>query len=215
MGWFVLNGIFWLHWQRHSRNWVEWNIEGALPENAIRITIEKGRAMTKESLKLKVLKFENSVCWHICNSRICCTFRRGQADRWNFHKHKSYPQPDAHPYGWTAFEQYKTEISDIDAIAVNAGPGSFTGVRIGVAAVKGLAFANNIPCVSVSTLESMAYNFLSTDCIVCAVMDARCSQVYNALFEIKNGVVTRLCDDRALSLNDLKTNCCLLTEESL
>ncbi len=108
----------------------------------------------------------------------------------------------------------KTEISDIDAIAVNAGPGSFTGVRIGVAAVKGLAFANNIPCVSVSTLESMAYNFLSTDCIVCAVMDARCSQVYNALFEIKNGVVTRLCDDRALSLDDLKTNCCLLTEES-
>lgn len=53
----------------------------------------------------------------------------------------------------------KTEISDIDAIAVNAGPGSFTGVRIGVAAVKGLVFANNIPCVSVSTLESMAYNF--------------------------------------------------------
>ena len=98
----------------------------------------------------------------------------------------------------------KTEISDIDAIAVNAGPGSFTGVRIGVAAVKGLAFANNIPCVSVSTLESMAYNFLSTDCIVCAVMDARCSQVYNALFEIKNGVVTRLCDDRALSLDELK-----------
>ena len=97
----------------------------------------------------------------------------------------------------------KTEISDIDAIAVNAGPGSFTGVRIGVAAVKGHAFANNIPCVSVSTLESMAYNFLSTDCIVCAVMDARCSQVYNALFEIKNGVVTRLCDDRALSLDDL------------
>ena len=89
----------------------------------------------------------------------------------------------------------KTEISDIDAIAVNAGPGSFTGVRIGVAAVKGLAFANNIPCVSVSTLESMAYNFLSTDCIVCAVMDARCSQVYNALFEIKNGVVTRFCNE--------------------
>ena len=54
----------------------------------------------------------------------------------------------------------KTEISDIGAIAVNAGPGSFTGVRIGVAAVKGLAFANDIPCVSVSTLESMAYNFL-------------------------------------------------------
>ena len=108
------------------------------------------------------------------------------------HKHKSYPQSDAHPMVEQLLNNTKTEISDIGAIAVNAGPGSFTGVRIGVAAVKGLAFANDIPCVSVSTLESMAYNFLSTDCIVCAVMDARCSQVYNALFEIKNGVVTRL-----------------------
>ena len=95
-------------------------------------------------------------------------------------------------------------MEDIGLFAVANGPGSFTGLRIGISAVKGLAFANNIPCVSVSTLESMAYNFLSTDCIVCAVMDARCSQVYNALFEIKNGVVTRLCDDRALSLDDLK-----------
>lgn len=98
----------------------------------------------------------------------------------------------------------KTDISDIDAIAVNAGPGSFTGVRIGVAAVKGLAFANDIPCVSVSTLHSMAYNFISSNCIVCAVMDARCSQVYNALFKIESGKITRLCDDRALSLENLK-----------
>ncbi len=94
-------------------------------------------------------------------------------------------------------------IDDVDAIAVNAGPGSFTGVRIGVAAAKGLAFPKNLPCVSISTLESMAYNLLGTDCVVCAVMDARCSQVYNAMFRIKGETVERLTDDRALSLSDL------------
>lgn len=95
-------------------------------------------------------------------------------------------------------------VNDINAVAVNAGPGSFTGVRIGVAAVKGIAFPKNLPCVSVSTLESMAYNMLGNDCIVCSVMDARCSQVYNALFRVKGCTVTRMTDDRALSLTDLK-----------
>ena len=98
----------------------------------------------------------------------------------------------------------ETKAEELSAIAVNAGPGSFTGVRIGVAAVKGLAFARGIPCVSVSTLESMAYNCLGGDCVVCAVMDARCSQVYNALFRVKGSRIERLCDDRALSLTDLR-----------
>lgn len=93
--------------------------------------------------------------------------------------------------------------SELGAIAVNAGPGSFTGVRIGIATVKGLAFANNTPCISVSTLESIAYNFIDKNCIVCAVMDARRMQFYNALFKVENGTVERLCDDRAISLNDL------------
>lgn len=97
-----------------------------------------------------------------------------------------------------------TEPDEIDYFAVNAGPGSFTGVRIGVAAVKGMAFKNNTTCVSVSTLESMAYNMLGNDCIVCAVMDARCSQVYNALFKVSGDNIERLCDDRALALSDLK-----------
>ncbi|MBQ6825456.1 MAG: tRNA (adenosine(37)-N6)-threonylcarbamoyltransferase complex dimerization subunit type 1 TsaB [Clostridia bacterium] len=95
------------------------------------------------------------------------------------------------------------KLSDIDGFAVSAGPGSFTGIRIGISAIKGLAQAKKIPCVSVSTLEAIAYNFIDTDCIVCAVMDARCNQVYNALFKIKNGKIERLCPDRALMCEEL------------
>ncbi|MEE1239351.1 MAG: tRNA (adenosine(37)-N6)-threonylcarbamoyltransferase complex dimerization subunit type 1 TsaB [Acutalibacteraceae bacterium] len=95
------------------------------------------------------------------------------------------------------------KFDDIEGIAVNCGPGSFTGIRIGIAAAKGLAAPKNLPCAAVSTLYSMAYNFVDTDCIICAVMDARCNQVYNAIFDIKNGKITRLCEDRAILCEDL------------
>lgn len=94
-------------------------------------------------------------------------------------------------------------ISDIGGLAISNGPGSFTGVRIGISAIKGLAAPKNLPCVAVSTLRAMAENYSDTNCILCAVMDARCNQVYNALFEIENGVITRLCEDRALLCDEL------------
>lgn len=96
------------------------------------------------------------------------------------------------------------KFDDIEGIAIANGPGSFTGIRIGIAAAKGLSAAKNISLVGVSTLLSMAYNFTTLDCIVCAVMDARCNQFYNALFEISGGSVTRLCDDRAILCEDLE-----------
>ena len=95
------------------------------------------------------------------------------------------------------------ELKDIDLLAVNSGPGSFTGIRIGVAAVKGIAFALGKPCVGVSTLHSLAYNLSGHRCIACAVMDARCNQFYNALFEINGEQINRLTPDRAISAAEL------------
>ena len=92
---------------------------------------------------------------------------------------------------------------DVEAVAVAAGPGSFTGVRIGVAAAKGFAWGGEIPCYGVSTLEAMARSLGLWQGVVCCAMDARRSQVYNALFRAQEGNLTRLTEDRAISLEDL------------
>lgn len=99
----------------------------------------------------------------------------------------------------------KCTMQEVDAFAVSAGPGSFTGVRIGVAAVKGMAFAGDKPCVAVSTLEAMAQPLSFTNGLICAAMDARCNQVYNALFRSDGRTVERLCPDRALLLEELNS----------
>ena len=94
-------------------------------------------------------------------------------------------------------------ISQLDAVAVANGPGSFTGVRIGVAAAKGLAWGAELPCVGVSTLSAMAVGLGAWQGYVCPVMDARRSQVYNALFHVDCGKYTRIREDRAISLQEL------------
>lgn len=96
-------------------------------------------------------------------------------------------------------------LSDVDAIAVARGPGSFTGIRIGVSTAKGLAWGAQKPAIGVSTLEAMAYHGVAAGegALVCAAMDARRSQIYNALFEIRDGKPRRLCQDRAISLAEL------------
>ena len=95
------------------------------------------------------------------------------------------------------------KLSDMDAIAVAVGPGSFTGIRIGVSAAKGLAFSVDKPAVGVSTLAAMARNAAFADGLIVCAMDARRSQVYNANFSAENGVLTRLTPDRAVSLDEL------------
>lgn len=94
-------------------------------------------------------------------------------------------------------------VSDVDAAACAAGPGSFTGIRIGVAAAKGFAWGREIPCFGVSTLEAMAKNVAIADGVYCAAMDARRNQVYTAVFCVENGVFSRLTEDMAISIEEL------------
>ncbi len=97
----------------------------------------------------------------------------------------------------------ETILDEIDLFACSTGPGSFTGVRIGAATLKGIAYGKNKPCVSVSTLDALAYNLSALDGLIVPVMNARRSQVYNALFDCRNNNLTRLCQDRAISIQEL------------
>ncbi len=103
-------------------------------------------------------------------------------------------------------------LDEIDAFAVTNGPGSFTGVRIGVAAIKGLAFPHDKPCIPLSTLEVIAFGQTGGDCTVCAAMDARCAQVYTALFSCRAGALSRLTEDAAMKITELPP---LLTGKNL
>ena len=92
---------------------------------------------------------------------------------------------------------------DVTAVAVAAGPGSFTGVRIGVAAAKGFAWGAELPCYGVSTLEAMALSLGIWDGYVVPCMDARRNQTYTAIFRAENGKLTRMLDDCAISVEEL------------
>lgn len=94
-------------------------------------------------------------------------------------------------------------VQDMDLLAAANGPGSFTGLRIGVSALKGLAWALEKPCCGVSTLAAMARNLAHMEGLIICAMDARRNQVYNALFLAHDGVLTRQCPDRAIGLAEL------------
>ena len=101
-------------------------------------------------------------------------------------------------------KQCGKSAQDVQAVAVAEGPGSFTGVRIGVAAAKGFSWGKEIPCYGVSTLEAMAESLGIYEGFICPAMDARRSQVYNALFRVEKGIISRVAEDRAIALADLK-----------
>ena len=109
-----------------------------------------------------------------------------------------------------ALASLKMDVDDVDVFACSEGPGSFTGVRIGAATIKGLAFAKGKKCVGVSTLEALAENLRGVSGIVCPVMNARRSQLYNALFRADDEALTRICPDRAVSVDEL---CAELSEK--
>ena len=104
----------------------------------------------------------------------------------------------------TLLKGVSMELSDADGFAVSIGPGSFTGLRIGISAVKGMAQGLGKGCVGISTLEGLAWNFQGLHYTVCPVMDARCGQVYTSLFWVNGGRPQRLWEDMAIPLDTLK-----------
>lgn len=104
------------------------------------------------------------------------------------------------------------DITDIDLFACSEGPGSFTGLRIGIGTIKGLAYGLQKPVVGVSTLEALAHNIDITDLVICPIMDARRGQVYNGLYRYNDGRLTCIEEPRALSIEEL---CGELTERTL
>ena len=94
-------------------------------------------------------------------------------------------------------------VDDVDLFVCTAGPGSFTGVRIGASTVKGMAFGKGRPCIGVSTLEALAINGVMLKGILCPAMNARRQQVYNGLFDCDGASLSRLCEDRALAITEL------------
>ncbi len=98
----------------------------------------------------------------------------------------------------------ETKLTDVDAVAVARGPGSFTGVRIGVAAAKGLCWGGDRPVIGVSTLEAMAWQGIGRpDRVICSAMDARRGQIYTASFRLEGEDLRRLAEDRAVALEEL------------
>lgn len=104
----------------------------------------------------------------------------------------------------SALKNGEIDLKSIDYLACSVGPGSFTGIRIGVAAIKGLADGLGKKCIPVSTLEALAYNLQGRSCTAVSVMDARCNQVYCGIFNVDGNGVTRLSDDMAIKIDELE-----------
>ena len=103
----------------------------------------------------------------------------------------------------TVLKNASLTVNDVDLIAVSTGPGSFTGLRIGVGTAKGLALGAGKKCVGVSTLKALCYNVSAPDILISPIMDAKRGEVYNALYKFKEGKLTEICSMRALPLSDL------------
>ena len=147
---------------------------------------------------MKILALDTTA--DVCSVAVCDDYRliaEITVNTGNTHSQTLLPAVEQ------ALKLCELTVDDIDAFACSVGPGSFTGVRIGVATIKGLAYNKNKPCVAVSTLEALANNLVAFNGIICPVMNARRNQVYNALFRCKNGVIERLCEDRAISIAEL------------
>ncbi|MCD8145251.1 MAG: tRNA (adenosine(37)-N6)-threonylcarbamoyltransferase complex dimerization subunit type 1 TsaB [Oscillospiraceae bacterium] len=147
---------------------------------------------------MKLLALESSAV-----AASCCICVDGQLLAQSFQNNGLTHSRTLLPMVTAMLENCGLTLAEMDGIAVAAGPGSFTGLRIGVSAAKGLAWAENKPVYGVSTLEAMAWNPGLESGLICCAMDARRKQVYNALFQAECGVPVRLTEDRAIAVAEL------------
>ncbi|MDD4688219.1 MAG: tRNA (adenosine(37)-N6)-threonylcarbamoyltransferase complex dimerization subunit type 1 TsaB [Eubacteriales bacterium] len=135
-----------------------------------------------------------ATCAVVCGGKLVS---EGYVNHSRTHSQKLLPMID------NVIKSAEMTVAEIDLFVCTVGPGSFTGQRIGISTIKGLAQGLNKPCVGVSALESMAYNIPFTDGIICPIMDARRGQVYNGLYKWEDGKLIIVEADRALALDDL------------
>ncbi|MFI3114742.1 MAG: tRNA (adenosine(37)-N6)-threonylcarbamoyltransferase complex dimerization subunit type 1 TsaB [Clostridia bacterium] len=149
---------------------------------------------------MKILAFESSA-----KSASVCLLENGKILAQNYQNIGATHSKTLLPMAENLLNSVSCKVSDVDYIAVAHGPGSYTGVRIGVAVVQGLCLSAKKPCVGVSTLEAMAYNFLNiTERYIVCLMDARASQIYGAIFVNNNQKLERVFDDSAISIEDFE-----------
>lgn len=186
---------------------MEWSerVEDAL-EDALKIDIRRdperdnGRRIIIEGEKsMRILAFESSA-----KAASVALMQDGVLLAESFQNNGKTHSATLMPMAQQVLMDCSLTAAELDAVAVAKGPGSFTGVRIGVAAAKGLAWGAEKPVCGVSTLEAMATQLSMQAGIICPVMDARRGQVYNALFQSDGKTLTRLTSDRAISLEELK-----------
>ena len=134
----------------------------------------------------------------------CCAVLRDEACLGEYNIDNGLTQSELLlPMAESLMKSLKLDFSDVELFATSVGPGSFTGVRIGAALVKGLAFGRAVPCAEVSTLEALAENGRGLRGIIVPAMDARRAQVYTAIFRSDGENLARLTPDMAISISEL------------
>lgn len=189
---------------------VEWGsmIKELFPENTIYVRIEKDLEKGFDYRKITVSRIFNMKILAIEASSLVCSTAILTDDiitaEYTINNKVTHSQTLL-PMIDEICKMTDTDVSEFDAIAVSGGPGSFTGLRIGSATAKGLAYALNVPVVNVPTLEAMAYNFYGTDKVICPIMDARRNQVYTGIYSFENNGLSIYLDSGAMDIMDLIT----------
>lgn len=187
---------------------VEWGsmIKELFPENTIYVRIEKDLEKGFDYRKITVSRIFNMKILAIEASSLVCSTAILTDDiitaEYTINNKVTHSQTLL-PMIDEICKMTDTDVSEFDAIAVSGGPGSFTGLRIGSATAKGLAYALNVPVVNVPTLEAMAYNFYGTDKVICPIMDARRNQVYTGIYSFANNGLSIYLDSSAMDIMEL------------